>query len=205
MSDGQTDALSLPTQEWQQPWMPSADVFGKAEPMPAAAPVPLETPMSTQPAKEESNKVPVVQEMEPPITPACASGLKLPCLLIEYCDRCRWQHRATWVQTELLLTFSEKEYLKGTSSKASGGGYLASTMLLPCATPETSGRFRVWVAMSSQSDTGSDIHLLWDRKKQGGFPELAELVRISTTYRQKRLLRDYIAPSQSLGHSEKQK
>lgn len=96
----------------------------------------------------------------------------------EYCDRCRWQHRATWMQTELLLTFSAKEAADGKSSKASGGASISSTMLLPRSAPDTAGRFRVWLVMDeSDSPNDVDLHLLWDRKVQGGFPELAELVR----------------------------
>ncbi|OBZ76658.1 hypothetical protein A0H81_03550 [Grifola frondosa] len=33
------------------------------------------------------------------------SPLPTPSITIEFCDRCRWLHRATWVSTELLLTF----------------------------------------------------------------------------------------------------
>ena len=139
--------------------------------------------------------VPPASQVSPPVAPSCATGLPRPCVIFEYCDRCRWQHRATWMQTELLITFSAKEAVDGTSSKASGGGYIASTMLLPCAAPESSGRFRVWLVTEQPgAHSQIEIHLLWDRKSQGGFPDLAEL---------KRLVRDKIAPGQSLGHSEK--
>ncbi len=46
-----------------------------------------------------------------------------------------------------------------------------------------SGQFQVW----------ANDQCLWDRKEQGGFPEIAEL---------KRLLRDCIAPEASLGHCD---
>lgn len=46
-----------------------------------------------------------------------------------------------------------------------------------------SGQFQVW----------ANDQCLWDRKEQGGFPEIAEL---------KRLLRDSIAPEASLGHCD---
>lgn len=68
-------------------------------------------------------------------------------------------------------------------------------MLIPRAEPETAGRFRVWVAKVAQDGTKeASLCLLWDRKARSGFPELPEL---------KRLIRDQIAPTQSLGHSEK--
>ncbi len=50
--------------------------------------------------------------------------------------------------------------------------------------PKTGGLFEVWV----------DGVLVWSRKEHGRFPELKEL---------KQLLRDRIAPSKSLGHSDK--
>ncbi|WFD37035.1 hypothetical protein MCUN1_003927 [Malassezia cuniculi] len=135
-----------------------------------------------------------VPQAVPPITPACAAGLPRPCIIIEYCDRCRWQHRASWIQTELLLTFSVKDSSDGKSSKASGGAAITSTMLLPRAAPDTAGRFRVWLVMDEpEAQSLVDLHLLWDRKAQGGFPDLAEL---------KRLVRDKIAPGLSLGHSD---
>lgn len=48
-------------------------------------------------------------------------------------------------------------------------------MLVPRVAPETAGRFRVWLA--AQDATGpTRMYLLWDRKAEGGFPELKELV-----------------------------
>lgn len=159
-----------------------------AQSVPQSLP-PFEVSVAAVPA------VPPASQVAPPVAPSCATGLPRPCVIFEYCDRCRWQHRATWMQTELLITFSAKEAADGTSSKASGGGYIASTMLLPCAAPETAGRFRVWlVTEQPRAHSQVEIHLLWDRKSQGGFPDLAEL---------KRLVRDKIAPGLSLGHSEK--
>ena len=38
-----------------------------------------------------------------------------------------------------------------------------------------------------------DDDVLWDRKEQGGFPELSRL---------KQLVRDHVAPDRSLGHSD---
>ena len=125
--------------------------------------------------------------IEPPIAPEHAIAMPKPCLVIEYCDRCRWMHRAIWLQTELLITFSEKGALDNDASKASGGGYLASSMLVPQAKPETAGRFRVWLVLTNA------VELIWDRKTHGGFPELRVL---------KNRVRDKVAPTQHLGHSE---
>jgi len=62
---------------------------------------------------------------------------------------------------------------------------------LTCVTivpSQTSGRFVV-KCHSSEDDT----ELLWDRKEQGGFPEMKEL---------KQLVRDQIDPNKYLGHSD---
>lgn len=66
-------------------------------------------------------------------------------------------HRASWVQTELLLTFPPP--------------VVGCVSLIPRNSDETAGRFRVWLSVGSQPP-----HLLWDRKVEGGFPELKVLV-----------------------------
>jgi len=66
-------------------------------------------------------------------------------------------HRATWLSTELFLTFPPPA-LKGIT-------------LLPLNDNETAGRFRVWLSIGSEPPI-----LIWDRKTEGGFPELKELV-----------------------------
>ena len=58
--------------------------------------------------------------------------------------------------TELFLTFPPPE--------------LASISVVPLTSDETAGRFRVWVFV------GSSPALVWDRKVEGGFPELKVLV-----------------------------
>lgn len=65
-------------------------------------------------------------------------------------------HRAQWVATELFLTFPPPE--------------LASISVVPLISDETAGRFRVWVF------TDASPALVWDRKVEGGFPELKVLV-----------------------------
>ncbi|KAJ6601164.1 Rdx type Seleno protein, partial [Mycena vulgaris] len=89
--------------------------------------------------------------------------------------QCRWLHRATWVQTELFLTFPPPS--------------IGCIALLPRNSEETAGRFRVWVTLS-----GAAPQLAWDRKVEGGFPELKVL---------KQKIRDIVQPGKSLGHSDK--
>lgn len=145
----------------------------------------------------------------------------LPSIVIEFCNRCRWQHRATWIQTELFITFENKQEQQLSQStdqveSKSGGKYstpvgLKSIQLIPCNKPETGGRFRVWLYRNSpitidrpsQSEKGAigtyddgKIVLLWDRKIRDSFPELKEL---------KQIVRDHIAPDHNLGHSDRKK
>ncbi|KLO12860.1 hypothetical protein SCHPADRAFT_828889 [Schizopora paradoxa] len=95
-------------------------------------------------------------------------------ITIEFCDRCRWLHRATWVSTELFLTFPPP--------------IINGIHIVPLNSEKTAGRFRVWLSLS----TGP--YLVWDRKIEGRFPELKEL---------KQRVRDKIQPGKSLGHSDK--
>lgn len=79
------------------------------------------------------------------------------------------------MQTELLLTFPTP--------------VIRTTTLQPLTAPETGGRFRVWL------DRGNGFELVWDRKTEGGFPELKIL---------KQRVRNLVQPDLNLGHSDKQ-
>lgn len=87
-----------------------------------------------------------------------------PRIEITYCTQCRWQLRAQWYAGELLQTFEEE---------------VGEIALIPA----TGGVFRV--------DIGDER--VWNRKRDGGFPEITEL---------KRRVRDVIAPGRSLGHAD---
>ncbi|KIM68739.1 hypothetical protein SCLCIDRAFT_893374 [Scleroderma citrinum Foug A] len=100
--------------------------------------------------------------------------LPAPAVTIEFCDRCRWLHRATWVSTELLLTFPSPA--------------LKAVTVLPLNADDSAGRFRVWLNVEN-----GPAQLVWDRKLEGGFPELKVL---------KQRIRDLIQPGKSLGHSD---
>lgn len=89
-----------------------------------------------------------------------------PVITIEYCPKCGWMLRAAYVAQELLTTFTDDIY---------------GTMLHPS---EVSGRFVVSV-------DGKEI---FDRKREGRFPETKEL---------KQLIRDVVNPAKDLGHSDK--
>lgn len=85
---------------------------------------------------------------------------------IEYCPKCGWLLRSAYMAQELLTTFSTD---------------LGGVLLKPS---ETSGTFSV----------GLDEEVIFDRKREGRFPEIKEL---------KQLVRDRVNPGKSLGHSDR--
>ena len=91
---------------------------------------------------------------------------RAPRVEIEYCVGCRWLLRAGWTAQELLTTFEAE---------------LAEVALVP---GRTSGVFVVRL----------DGEVLFDRKQEGGFPELRAL---------KQRIRDRVAPDRDLGHSDR--
>jgi selenoprotein W-related protein len=87
-----------------------------------------------------------------------------PRVAITYCTQCTWLLRAAWMAQELLSTFTTE---------------LGEVALVP----GTGGVFRVTVADA----------LVWDRKAEGGFPEITTL---------KQRVRDQVAPERCLGHAD---
>ena len=96
-------------------------------------------------------------------------GMAGPRILITYCTQCKWLLRAQWYAGELLQSFAEEV---GEVALAPGRG----------------GVFRIDLV----TDAGEEP--LWNRKREGGFPEITEL---------KRRVRDRIAPEKSLGHADR--
>lgn len=88
-----------------------------------------------------------------------------PRVVITYCTQCRWLLRAAWYAQELLTTFHRE---------------LAEVALRP----GTGGVFTVEIGET----------LVWDRSRDGGFPEIAPL---------KQRVRDLVAPDRPLGHVDK--
>lgn len=88
-----------------------------------------------------------------------------PRITILYCPRCNWLLRSAWLAQELLTTFMDD---------------LDEVALKPA---EQSGTFEIRL----------DHQLIWERKKDGGFPEAKVL---------KQRVRDHIDPDRSLGHSD---
>ncbi|OAM76983.1 SelT/SelW/SelH family protein [Devosia elaeis] len=88
-----------------------------------------------------------------------------PAIAIAYCTQCNWMLRAAWMAQELLSTFSLE---------------LGAVTLIP----GTGGIFEIRL----------DGDLLWERKRDGGFPDSRVL---------KQLVRDRIDPDRDLGHLDR--
>ena len=84
---------------------------------------------------------------------------------IRYCTQCQWLLRSAWHAQELLSTFGEQ---------------LTEVAL----SPSHGGTFEIWCG-----DT-----LLWERKRDGGFPDIKTL---------KQQVRDQIDPARDLGHIDR--
>jgi selenoprotein W-related protein len=88
-----------------------------------------------------------------------------PSLTITYCTQCNWLLRAAWMAQEVLSTFSLE---------------MGEVTLIP----GTGGIFEIRL----------DGELIWERKRDGGFPEVKQL---------KQLVRDRIDPERDLGHIDR--
>lgn len=86
-------------------------------------------------------------------------------ITITYCTQCNWLLRSAWMAQELLSTFADE--LGGVTLVPGVGGIFTITI-------------------------GGE--LLWDRKRDGGFPDVKVL---------KQMVRDRIAPDRDLGHVDR--
>ena len=89
-----------------------------------------------------------------------------PVVTITYCIGCNWLLRAGWMAQELLQTFKDD---------------LGGVTLVP---GEIGGVFEITL----------DDTLIWERKRDGGFPNDKEL---------KQRVRDIIEPTRDLGHLDR--
>ena len=85
-----------------------------------------------------------------------------PSLRITYCTQCNWLLRSAWMASEVLSTFSLE---------------MGEVILVP----GTGGIFEISL----------DGELIWERKRDGGFPDVKVL---------KQMVRDRIDPDRDLGH-----
>ena len=85
-----------------------------------------------------------------------------PSLTITYCTQCSWLLRSAWMAQEVLSTFSLE---------------MGEVILRP----GSGGIFEISL----------DGELIWERKRDGGFPDIKVL---------KQMVRDRIDPERDLGH-----
>ncbi|KAJ5106265.1 hypothetical protein N7456_002940 [Penicillium angulare] len=139
------------------------------------------TSLATQTEKPKPTSTPT---STPDEKPTSLERVHLPRISIKFCTQCRWMLRAAYFAQELLSTFNTD---------------LGEVALVPM----TGGVFTVtiWHAenLNSSSQPGdSDVKtkeiILWDRKRDGGFPEVKAL---------KSLVRNVIAPERDLGHTDR--
>lgn len=88
-----------------------------------------------------------------------------PTLEITYCTQCNWLLRSAWMAQEVLSTFSLE---------------MGAVTLVP----GTGGIFEIRL----------DGDLIWERKRDGGFPDVKQL---------KQMVRDRIDPERDLGHIDR--
>ncbi|WP_136682409.1 SelT/SelW/SelH family protein [Falsirhodobacter xinxiangensis] len=88
-----------------------------------------------------------------------------PAISFTYCTQCNWMLRTAWMAQELLSSFGQD---------------LGSVTLVP----GTGGIFEVMV----------DGELVWERKRDGGFPDSKQL---------KQIVRDRVWPERDLGHVDR--
>ncbi|KAF3937233.1 hypothetical protein ABW19_dt0208811 [Dactylella cylindrospora] len=95
----------------------------------------------------------------------------VPKISIQFCIQCKWNLRAAYYAQELLQTFSTS---------------LGEVALRPA----TGGIFTITLETFNEESI-LESYLIWDRKRDGGFPETKEL---------KKKVRDIIDPKRDLGH-----
>ncbi|KAJ5086071.1 hypothetical protein N7532_010842 [Penicillium argentinense] len=103
----------------------------------------------------------------------------LPRIAIKFCTQCRWMLRAAYFAQELLSTFNTD--LGEVALVPMTGGVFIVTMWY--AGPET-----------ALGEVSTQETILWDRKRDGGFPEVKVL---------KSLVRNIISPDRDLGHTDR--
>ncbi|KAL2863882.1 SelT/SelW/SelH family protein [Aspergillus lucknowensis] len=125
-----------------------------------------------------------------------------PRITIQYCTQCKWMLRAAYFAQELLSTFGTD--LGEVALIPRTGGIFRVTIFpsrsLSTATPTGSsagagaGAGLEGNGSGSGSDDSGTGTVLWDRKRDGGFPEVKVL---------KSLVRNVVDPSRDLGHTDR--
>ncbi|KAJ6119258.1 hypothetical protein N7523_003538 [Penicillium sp. IBT 18751x] len=138
----------------------------------------------TRPSPIEQSVAQQITSPKPPTDFTSRERVSLPRISIQFCTQCKWMLRAAYFAQELLSTF---------------GTDLGEVALVP----KTGGVFTVTIwysdpgtgtASEGESGVTTQEVILWDRKRDGGFPEVKAL---------KSLVRNVIAPERDLGHTDR--
>jgi len=132
-----------------------------------------ESQPSTTVGAEEGDVNP--PQIDDPLSNGASAQVHLPRITIRYCTQCNWMLKAAYFAQELLSTFSTS---------------LGEVALIPA----TGGVFTVSIMHPSNVAFAAQETTLWDRKTDGGFPEMKQL---------KALVRDIVDPSRDLGHVDR--
>ncbi|KAI1502232.1 Rdx family-domain-containing protein [Biscogniauxia marginata] len=119
----------------------------------------------------------------------------LPRITIRFCTQCKWMLRAAYFAQELLSTFSTS--LGEVALQPSTGGTFVVEIFFQALSdsnepPSTSSP--ITASITATNPVAIQRRVLWDRKADGGFPEIKEL---------KRRVRDVIEPGRNLGHVDR--
>ncbi|EAW23248.1 SelT/SelW/SelH family protein [Aspergillus fischeri NRRL 181] len=106
-------------------------------------------------------------------TTTATTATTLPRITIKYCTQCKWMLRAAYFAQELLSTFPTS---------------LGEVALVPC----TGGTFIVSITTLAETEVRESV--LWDRRVDGGFPEVKVL---------KSRVRNVVDPQRDLGHTDR--
>ncbi|KAL4746408.1 Rdx family-domain-containing protein [Aspergillus terricola var. indicus] len=129
-------------------------------------------------------------ETNPP-TQSSKANYSKPRITIQYCTQCKWMLRAAYFAQELLSTFNTDI---GEIALVPRTGGIFTVTIFPSISASTS------TTSDSQSNYEPESHfskegtILWDRKRDGGFPEVKEL---------KSRVRNVIDPGRDLGHTDR--
>jgi selenoprotein W-related protein len=121
-------------------------------------------------------------------------------VVIHYCTGCQWMLRAAYLGQELLTTFDSGELksvtLVPSKPPEKGGRFVSIHNIvrgLSCCIVVASFLFYLFCLLHPKQSVELDGDELFDRKTEGRFPEPKEI---------KQMIRDRVAPSRDLGHSD---
>ncbi|KAI9372790.1 Rdx family-domain-containing protein [Aspergillus egyptiacus] len=140
-------------------------------------------PIETNPPTSSSTSVSQNQNQT---QKANGNGNEYPRITIQYCTQCKWMLRAAYFAQELLSTFST-DLGEVALVPRTGGVFTVTIFPGPVASSASASA----TSSGAEADTGT---ILWDRKRDGGFPEVKVL---------KSRVRNVIDPSRDLGHTDR--